>query len=341
MQRDTISSRVLTLSRSSATVFDLRVKHVKYSSALVYTVCEGFLRPVLRSMPWRYPLDFVCSCVFADAVPKKRGPKTDVLEALLKRVDGLEAKLKEKNTEPDTPTSGAAPVIGTDEPMSAPSTPHPLSEGRAGPSQPDAANHSEEMVEAAIVSPTESSEPISAVQPDALLDTYFTRFHAKPFYVLDESTLRQRLQLGQVPGYLIQAIYAVAAKYTPHPNGYQSAVKLSEDYASRSRSEIDTDEPSIDGLQALMLLVIAFTAAGRGKKAYMLLSKFLRPEPELQNTDMIIKQMLLAWRWLWNSTANWTQMHESPLSSERHGDDYFGAATFSTSLWPADQNVQL
>lgn len=33
-----------------------------------------------------------------DAVPKKRGPKTDVLEALLKRVDGLEAKLKEKNT---------------------------------------------------------------------------------------------------------------------------------------------------------------------------------------------------------------------------------------------------
>lgn len=32
----------------------------------------------------------------ADAVPKKRGPKTDVLEALLKRVDGLEAKLREK-----------------------------------------------------------------------------------------------------------------------------------------------------------------------------------------------------------------------------------------------------
>jgi hypothetical protein len=27
-------------------------------------------------------------------VPKKRGPKTDVLEALLKRVDGLEKRLK-------------------------------------------------------------------------------------------------------------------------------------------------------------------------------------------------------------------------------------------------------
>lgn len=45
-------------------------------------------------------------------MPKKRGPKTDVLEALLKRVDGLEAKLKDKNGEqlspisPNTSTSG-------------------------------------------------------------------------------------------------------------------------------------------------------------------------------------------------------------------------------------------
>jgi hypothetical protein len=46
------------------------------------------------------------SNVAADAVPKKRGPKTDVLEALLKRVDGLEAKLKEKNSAetPDEPS---------------------------------------------------------------------------------------------------------------------------------------------------------------------------------------------------------------------------------------------
>jgi len=45
-----------------------------------------------------------------DAVPKKRGPKTDVLEALLKRVDGLEAKLKEKKTEPLTPTAESVSV---------------------------------------------------------------------------------------------------------------------------------------------------------------------------------------------------------------------------------------
>jgi hypothetical protein len=49
----------------------------------------------------------------SDAVPKKRGPKTDVLDALLKRVDGLEAKLKEKNSDqisPTTPTVESHPL---------------------------------------------------------------------------------------------------------------------------------------------------------------------------------------------------------------------------------------
>lgn len=133
----------------------------------------------------------------------------------------------------------------------------------------------------------------SIVQTDALLDTYFSRFHARPFYILDESTVRQRLQLNQLPKYLVNAIYAVAARYVPqslvyllatninirytlHPNGYQAAVKLSEEYASRARLELDIDEPSIDALQACLLLVIAFIAAGKGKKAYMLFSK---PDP--------------------------------------------------------------
>jgi hypothetical protein len=48
--------------------------------------------------------------LFEDAVPKKRGPKTDVLEALLKRVDGLEAKLKEKNAEEASPTTPILPI---------------------------------------------------------------------------------------------------------------------------------------------------------------------------------------------------------------------------------------
>lgn len=64
-------------------------------------------------------------------------------------------------------------------------------------------------------------------------------------------------------------------RYTPHPKGYQAAIKLSEDFATRARKDISTDEPSIDALQALLLLVSAFTAAGKGKRAYMLMSKYL------------------------------------------------------------------
>ncbi|KAG6062546.1 hypothetical protein E4U32_002207 [Claviceps aff. humidiphila group G2b] len=48
-----------------------------------------------------------------DAVPKKRGPKTDVLAALLKRVDGLEAKLAGKHGHQDlakTEVSGKGPL---------------------------------------------------------------------------------------------------------------------------------------------------------------------------------------------------------------------------------------
>lgn len=45
---------------------------------------------------------------YVDAVPKKRGPKTDVLEALLKRVNGLEKRLKDEGKDPDEDTSETA-----------------------------------------------------------------------------------------------------------------------------------------------------------------------------------------------------------------------------------------
>jgi hypothetical protein len=66
----------------------------------------------------------------SDAVPKKRGPKTDVLEALLKRVDGLEKRLRTEGERPDsqspsTPTKEAvleALKSGEDSPPNAPRT---------------------------------------------------------------------------------------------------------------------------------------------------------------------------------------------------------------------------
>jgi hypothetical protein len=60
-------------------------------------------------------------------------------------------------------------------------------------------------------------------------------------------------------------------RYTAHPNGYHAAVRLSEDYAIRGRNELDTDDPSIEALQASLLLAVAFIASGKGKKAYMML----------------------------------------------------------------------
>ena len=74
----------------------------------------------------------------------------------------------------------------------------------------------------------------------------------------------------------LTAVLIWLARYTPHSEGYQSAVKMSDEYATRARAEINTDEPSIDALQALLLLVTAFTAAGKGKKAYMLMSSCSR-----------------------------------------------------------------
>ena len=43
-----------------------------------------------------WPPRYLSLMIFPDAVPKKRGPKTDVLEALLKRVDGLERRLQDE-----------------------------------------------------------------------------------------------------------------------------------------------------------------------------------------------------------------------------------------------------
>ncbi|KAI0134607.1 fungal transcriptional regulatory-like protein [Xylariales sp. AK1849] len=223
---------------------------------------------------------FQCPCIY-DAVPKKRGPKTDVLEALLKRVDGLEQRLKEKKSDDASPTTEEpslsvlsaaeddAAVDGSAENQDAGST---ASEPKVKRPALETQIPNDAGGEAAVYSPTVASEPSPGVQPDDLLDTYFSRLHAKPYHILDESNVRQRLQLNQLPIYLVHAIYAVAARYTPHPSGYQSAVHLSEEHASQARGGIDTDEPSVDALQALLLLVTAFTAGGKGKKAYMLLT---------------------------------------------------------------------
>jgi len=177
----------------------------------------------------------------------------------LKRVVGLERRLKDEKKSSSESNEGSA---GDKE--------SPNSDTKPKRPQLETANIPNES---AVYSPTPISEPSPpAVQPDVLLDTYFSRCHGKAYYILDETSTRQRMQLNQIPSYLVFAIYAVSARYTAHPNGYHAAVRLSEDYAIRARTELDIDDPSVDCLQALLLLAVAFTAAGKGKKAHMMLA---------------------------------------------------------------------
>jgi hypothetical protein len=52
----------------------------------------------------------------------------------------------------------------------------------------------------------------NSVLPDAILDTFFSRIHGRPFYILEESNTRQKHQLGQLPSHLIMAIYALTVR---------------------------------------------------------------------------------------------------------------------------------
>ncbi|RAL05737.1 transcription factor domain-containing protein [Aspergillus ibericus CBS 121593] len=190
---------------------------------------------------------FQCPCIY-DAVPKKRGPKTDVLEALLKRVDGLEKRLQEDS--PISPTSATSPIKSLDQHL-LPSTATsfqlpPPSHGFAPPPPPP---------------------PPQPRLPDSMLDTYFARLHAKPYWILDETATRQRHQHGQLPAHLSMAIYAFTLRYTT-PNPPQGSLE----YARQARRLVDIDNPSIEGTQSLLLLCHTFFAYGCGKTAYMVLA---------------------------------------------------------------------
>ncbi|KAK3071208.1 hypothetical protein LTR53_009058, partial [Teratosphaeriaceae sp. CCFEE 6253] len=207
----------------------------------------------------------------SDAIPKKRGPKTDVLEALLKRVNGLEKRLKDEKPS-DSPEHVAADDASTVPPDALQQS---IEEGDEDGRQQSVAEEVQQHAEQVRVL---AQQPIAQpAQPmpfaDALLDTYFARLHGKPYYCLDEPATRQRLLEGTLPRFLVNAIYAVSIRYASHLcGGHASAVRYSHEYAMQARADIDVDEPSIEHLQALLLLAMTSFQAGRGKKSYMLLS---------------------------------------------------------------------
>lgn len=120
-----------------------------------------------------------------------------MLEALLKRVDGLEKRLQD-DSHPLSPESSSSPVRAV-EPSSTNFAAAPPPRGFAPPT----------------LQSQSQSQPPSQNQsrlPDAMLDAYFGRLHGKPYYILDEASTRQRHQLGHLPAALSMAIYALTSK---------------------------------------------------------------------------------------------------------------------------------
>jgi hypothetical protein len=148
--------------------------------------------------------------IVVDAVPKKRGPKTDVLEALLKRVDGLEKRLQDENKNPISPTS---PVEPDKEPPDPSASMHVLA--RASISSASTTNGPpSEPFPRPFSFPSQPSPPVHHFAlPDSMLDAYFARIHGKPYFILDESVTRQSHQMGQLPAALSMAIYAITLRF--------------------------------------------------------------------------------------------------------------------------------
>ncbi|KAI5202378.1 hypothetical protein E4T39_04827 [Aureobasidium subglaciale] len=224
---------------------------------------------------------FNCDCIY-DAVPKKRGPKTDVLEALLKRVNGLEKRLKDEGKEPDDGGAQDTAIVAESvrdaadskpsknaltppDALALPVEPQPAQQQRPqAPQRHPSIGFPEQFVR---------QQAPSALQNNTVLDAYFTRIHSKPYYILDEAATRQRWQTGQLPPSVINAIHAVTARFAPqHLGGHNAAVRHSEECAVRARNLTDIDDPTIENVQVLLLLSNAFFQAGKGKKSYMLLT---------------------------------------------------------------------
>lgn len=159
-------------------------------------------------------VDFV---MFKDAVPKKRGPKTDVLEALLKRVDGLEKRLHDEKN-PISPTSPDTP----DDPPSLPTRRNTIDTSFSIYSSSDRSALSTSFSQNVDPFSRPTGHPASLLQQpspptngplsDAILDIYFERLHGKPFYILDEATTRQSHQMSQLPPSLAMAISALTVR---------------------------------------------------------------------------------------------------------------------------------
>lgn len=63
--------------------------------------------------------------------------------------------------------------------------------------------------------------------------------------------------------------YFLIHRYSQSAEGQEGSTRIGLEYALKARQEIDIDNPTIEGLQTLLLLSMVFFAYGLGKKTYM------------------------------------------------------------------------
>lgn len=167
----------------------------------------------------------------ADAVPKKRGPKTEVLEELLKRIDGLEKRLVESEGGGGRdPASSSSPPVrrgseSADVEMRDDDSSQPGSQTSQGPRR----IHQRTISTPPVMSPTiagvqraraDSTSTVGAMQMQAdpdlspkLVDVFFRRINGKPYTFFHEPTFRNELAAGTLPMAVANAVCAAAVRY--------------------------------------------------------------------------------------------------------------------------------
>jgi len=136
----------------------------------------------------------------ADAVPKKRGPKTEVLEELLKRIDGLEKRLGENDS--GSGSGSKESPDAEDSNMSSVAT-----RGKEAMSPPPETGPSPIVVSPALTATTDQ-RLISR-----LVDIFFERVNGKPYTLFHEGVFRQDWADGRIPSYILDTVCAVSVRW--------------------------------------------------------------------------------------------------------------------------------
>lgn len=145
-------------------------------------------------------------------MPKKRGPKTEVLEELLKRIDGLERRLEEgPRTEQQVQQSPPGPI--QQQPLPPP------------PPQPS--------VEMMTPSPAPVTPPVvmeAQGQEEKrdwryrLVDVFFSRVNGRPYGFFHEPSFRAELAAGRVKEAILNSVCAASVRFVPLT--FQSIVEV-------------------------------------------------------------------------------------------------------------------